>query len=410
MKMDKIIKVKILGDGNCLFRCFSHFLYNHQNLHNEIRQNVIRNIFDQWDDYEPFVVGNSYYNNIITNDDYLQLMSSNGVYGTEIEIQSFAQLYNTYVVVHVNNSESTFTFGNNLNYKKLRLLLSGEIDSGHYDIVDYINSNTHTNFDKIDDIPDKVVEIKNSSDGNCLFKCFSHFLYNSDKFYNRIRQNVVNNIVEHWNDYKDYIMDKSPYIINVVNSDNYFRYMSKVGVYGTEIEIQSFTKLYDVYVSVYKKNTILSFGNDLSNFKLELLLSDENDKHYDIISYSNTNIRSHAKKLHYRSYNRKRQIQSETDYTILKKKRKLSDIDSTIILQSNSKNLNEKSKLLIMKNDTKVVKSKQTISLIDTSFFGDMQYVCEFCSAVYWKEEKKNHLVVTKEKLFYRHLVIMMKH
>ena len=30
--------IKIIGDGNCLFRCFSYFLYNSQNFHMKIKK------------------------------------------------------------------------------------------------------------------------------------------------------------------------------------------------------------------------------------------------------------------------------------------------------------------------------------------------------------------------------------
>ena len=39
-------KIKIYGDGNRLFRCFSYFLYKSQNFHMRVRHNIIQNVIE----------------------------------------------------------------------------------------------------------------------------------------------------------------------------------------------------------------------------------------------------------------------------------------------------------------------------------------------------------------------------
>ena len=68
-------------------------------------------------------------------------MSKYGTYGTEKEIQSFAEIYMFIYVVH--------SFANNSCNFKLSLLFSGNYDSGHYDIINYHNDNIRSENIKI---------------------------------------------------------------------------------------------------------------------------------------------------------------------------------------------------------------------------------------------------------------------
>ncbi len=41
-------RIKITGDGNCLFRAVSQFLYRHQNQHKELREEAVSYIYTHW--------------------------------------------------------------------------------------------------------------------------------------------------------------------------------------------------------------------------------------------------------------------------------------------------------------------------------------------------------------------------
>ena len=141
-----MVKVKAIGDVNCLFRCFSHFLYNNQNLHRKVRLNIIDNIVEKWNNYKIFIIGNDYYTGILDYNDYKEFMSEIGIYGSEIEIQSFSEMYNVDVTVYFDNSNIIHNFGQSLNRNsKLKLLFSGNLDGGHYDILGCQNINIRYN-------------------------------------------------------------------------------------------------------------------------------------------------------------------------------------------------------------------------------------------------------------------------
>ena len=75
-------QVKIVGDGNCLFRSFTYFLYNHENVHKNLRMKVIDNVVNNWIDYLPFYDNSNYYFVLIkTTDDYKNYFSKLSVYG-----------------------------------------------------------------------------------------------------------------------------------------------------------------------------------------------------------------------------------------------------------------------------------------------------------------------------------------
>ena len=139
------VKIKIIGDENCLFRCFAHYLYNDQNLHSKLRNKIVQNIVDNWQNYENFIVGNIYYKNVLKNktkdilnsNDYKNYMLNNYVYGNEIEIKSFVEMYNVHVTVYMKNLNNIHSFGNDKSNLKLTLLFDGNFDVGHYDIIDY---------------------------------------------------------------------------------------------------------------------------------------------------------------------------------------------------------------------------------------------------------------------------------
>lgn len=146
--MENSICVKIEGDGNCLFRCFSYFLYNNQNYHRIIRLRIVEHIVDNWDKYKQLIIGNSDYiddnnNNKTVSlvDEYKKLMSKDAFYGTSIEIKGFCEIYNVCVEVFTKILKTNVSLGNIESNFKINLLLSGPIDSGHYDILSCQNEN-----------------------------------------------------------------------------------------------------------------------------------------------------------------------------------------------------------------------------------------------------------------------------
>ena len=61
--------IKIIGDDNCLFRCFSYFLYNSQNFHMKIRKIMVQNGANDWENEKLYIIGNVYYQTVLNIED-----------------------------------------------------------------------------------------------------------------------------------------------------------------------------------------------------------------------------------------------------------------------------------------------------------------------------------------------------
>lgn len=141
----------------------------------------------------------------------------------------------------------------------------------------------------------KVQKIDITDDASCLFRCLSHFQFNTQDYYKIVRSTIVRFIVKNWPIYKSFIVGGGMYEeeVNIENSDDYETYMSGDHVPGSFAEIHAFSDLFrNVYIRVYQDGIqfphIFGFS---TNTHLFLRRSNEkNFKHYDIIQCDNNNI------------------------------------------------------------------------------------------------------------------------
>ena len=339
----------------------------------KVRLNIVKYITEHWNFYNPFI--NDYYKNLLNSQEYEGYMPQISIYGNEVEISGFCEMCNVYVEVY--NNQTKNIFGKFSQSCKLVLLFSGALDSGHYDILDFSNNDINNRITllnrNISTLEQKMVlnnnevKIKILVDGNYLFRCFSFFLYNTKKFHMKVRLNIVKYITEHWNFYSSFIIGNN-YYQNFLNSQDYESYMSKISIYSNEVEIAGFCAIYNVYVEVYNNQTKNIFGKFSQSFKLVLLFSGAIDSgHYDILDLSNNNIKAHI-------------AQINKNKRLLKRK---------LILNDDEVNISNK-KLNYLRRRKENVSNNKTVDEI--SYFGKMSYVCKFCSAVFWQEERnKSH-------------------
>ena len=138
---------------------------------------------------------------------------------------------NVFVKISVNNTEKIHSFGNDTNDLKLFLLYSGIYDSGHYDIIDYYKNNINREINKINNhtyndkrrLTNMDNLIKIIGDGNCLFRCFSYFLHNDQKYYMKVRHSIVQNVAHDWENKKIYILGNE-YYQTVLNIQDYIQF------------------------------------------------------------------------------------------------------------------------------------------------------------------------------------------
>lgn len=125
--------VKILGDGNCLFRCFSYLLNGSEDGYSAVKSTLISYIIFNW---------NNEYGNIIPGvhfavesaEDYRNFMTRDGEYGAEPEIKAFSDCYNVCVYVYQNEAAIPIMYRPQSYSVILSLHFVGPNDNGHYNI------------------------------------------------------------------------------------------------------------------------------------------------------------------------------------------------------------------------------------------------------------------------------------
>lgn len=83
-----------LSDGNCLFRSIADQIYGDSNKHSDLRQRVIKYMKENEEYIKLFIDDDS------TFDDYVELMSSDGEWGDNVELFCLSQVCHINIVVH----------------------------------------------------------------------------------------------------------------------------------------------------------------------------------------------------------------------------------------------------------------------------------------------------------------------
>lgn len=133
--------VKIVGDGNCLFRCFAHFLYSDQTNHYKIRMVIVNFVVENWDYYENSIIGNPDYPSVVNSISYYDYMSQSTIFGSAIEIEAFVRIYDVSVSIIIEGTTIIHKHGNDNSPFKLVLQLSRPSNIGHYDVIECNNQN-----------------------------------------------------------------------------------------------------------------------------------------------------------------------------------------------------------------------------------------------------------------------------
>lgn len=129
--------VSIVRDGNCLFRSLSYGIYDTQEHHQNIREEIVREVTNNWDTYKDFVCGDTAYDFTIESiDDYQACMGLLGTFGGHQELQAFVAVHNQAYVEIYSSAELLASYGNLTTCKlKISLLFTGNLDRGHYDFL-----------------------------------------------------------------------------------------------------------------------------------------------------------------------------------------------------------------------------------------------------------------------------------
>ncbi|CAF1274567.1 unnamed protein product [Adineta steineri] len=83
----------IVGDGNCLFRCFADQMDGDQHRHASYREKICDYMRNNREDFEPFIVDQTF-------DAFVRSLSKDGTYGGNECIVAFSRLFDAKICIH----------------------------------------------------------------------------------------------------------------------------------------------------------------------------------------------------------------------------------------------------------------------------------------------------------------------
>ena len=99
------------------------------------------------------------------------------------------------------------------------------------------------------DIPLHDLEERIIPDGNCLFRSLLYFLYYTQEKHRQVRLKIISDVIKNWWYFQPFIIGDESHGISIIDQKMYKSHMSKDGVYGGEVEIQSFVQIYKLRYS-----------------------------------------------------------------------------------------------------------------------------------------------------------------
>lgn len=135
---------KIQGDGNCLYRSLAHQLYGEEELYDIVKEAILDYLILEKDFFSQFIPnGNERF------DEYINMKRMNGVWGDDVEIQAFSELYNRIVNIYAGSLKPLKTFHedekNNLRNERMKCEISNDNNNNNKEtgIKGYVNISYH---------------------------------------------------------------------------------------------------------------------------------------------------------------------------------------------------------------------------------------------------------------------------
>ena len=94
-------------DGNCLFRSISHQVYGKEDFHMVLRQKCVQYLQSEYHFFCSYVPGGQDKN---VFDAYCQRMKTNGIWGDNLEIQAFSEIYGRSIEIYAYDDKPMQTF------------------------------------------------------------------------------------------------------------------------------------------------------------------------------------------------------------------------------------------------------------------------------------------------------------
>lgn len=115
----KFMVYKIQGDGNCLYRSFSHQIYGDQEYYQYVKEGILEYLNLEKNFFSSYLPGG-----LKNFDLYLNMKRLDGVWGDDLEIQAFSELYNRSVFIYADGIKPLKTFHEEREEKRLKVNIS----------------------------------------------------------------------------------------------------------------------------------------------------------------------------------------------------------------------------------------------------------------------------------------------
>lgn len=139
--------IKMIGDGNCLFRAISYLIYNCQEKHLEVRMSIVKYICANWNKFKLLTV-NAEQNVYNDANEYYNSMSVPGIYGSISEVIGASIVFNINILVY--NEKKLIIDTKSISKNPLEstsptvsLKFSGNLKMGHFDVLGIPKKTSH---------------------------------------------------------------------------------------------------------------------------------------------------------------------------------------------------------------------------------------------------------------------------
>lgn len=139
----KFKRTKVKGDGNCLFRAVSSFLYGHERFFFRLRERAVTEIYNKWNSYCNYLDVDHPEN--VRKTPYCRDMAKNGTYATTVEIMALSEVLKvTFHVFHIDEAvnppiieinERPQIISKEPHERVCHLLHVGSRVSGHFELI-----------------------------------------------------------------------------------------------------------------------------------------------------------------------------------------------------------------------------------------------------------------------------------
>lgn len=161
--------INILGDGNCLFRCFAHHVFGDQDAHAIVRKRIVEDTVQKWSEQVDLLNASCEEKLYRNPNQYKDVMGRTSVYGTDYETGVFARVYRTDMTIYreLTNDDrivkiQTLSCDTKSEGKHLNIMFTGAQRSGHWVVLEAM-SDVATNFEKVIGDEDEIADTDSMS-------------------------------------------------------------------------------------------------------------------------------------------------------------------------------------------------------------------------------------------------------